>query len=128
MTNTGSQMIHIAQHTPLVLRWRKQFEILSSVWNPACTKTLTYQHTSRLVLFENLITIQLVSIHNWKARFGHKSFKCNFCTNSQKTANENTISNKYSILIGRFWHKSMKLVFECFMSVRPEIDNNIVGW
>jgi len=29
-------------------------------------------------------------------------------------------SNKYNVLIGRFWSMSRKIVLECFMTVRPE--------
>ena len=34
-----------------------------------------------------------------------------------RTANQNTVSNKYFVLIGQFWSRSTKLLLESFMTV-----------
>ena len=36
-----------------------------------------------------------------------------------KTANRNTMSNKYFGLIGQFWSTTTKIILESFMTVRP---------
>ena len=41
-------------------------------------------------------------------------------THTPKTANQNMISNKYSILIGQFWSTNTKRVFKSFMNVRRD--------
>jgi len=35
----------------------------------------------------------------------------------KKTANQNTVSKKYVVLIGVFWSMSTKFVLVCFMTV-----------
>ena len=50
-----------------------------------------------------------------------KPFKYDYCTPTRKPSNQNVISNKYSILIGRFWSMHMKLELQCFMTVGPEL-------
>ena len=52
-----------------------------------------------------------------------KPFKYDYCTPTRKPFNQNVISNKYSVLIGRFWRMHMK--FECFMTVGPELGEKL---
>jgi hypothetical protein len=37
-------------------------------------------------------------------------------THNHKTTNQNAVSNKSSILIGRFWSLSTKLILKCFLT------------
>jgi hypothetical protein len=42
-------------------------------------------------------------------------------TPKKKTPNQNAISNKYSVLIGRWWGTSYKLILASVMPVRPSL-------
>ena len=39
-----------------------------------------------------------------------------------QTANQNTVSNKYFILIGQFWSMSTIIILKSFMTIRPGLN------
>lgn len=48
-------------------------------------------------------------INKWNLRpYDKKHFEYNFCIHTRKTANQNTVWNKYRVPIGRFWSTSTK--------------------
>lgn len=48
-----------------------------------------------------------------------------FCTCTRKTANKNIVYHVSSVLIGRFWGTSTKLLHESFMTLRPGFRESI---
>ena len=55
--------------------------------------------------------------------YSRKAFECELCTHTGKTSNKNAISNKYNVMIGRFWSASTILVMEKLM--RLEVGRKI---
>ena len=43
--------------------------------------------------------------------YGHKTFEYQFYAHPQKMTNQNTVSNIYSVLVGRFWSTNVELQF-----------------
>lgn len=55
---------------------------------------------------------------NSQASYDPKTFGYRFDTYTRKTFYLNVVSNKYSVLIARFWSTSRKLVFKILMTVK----------
>ena len=93
-----------------------------------------------LLLFEN-INISSNKLIGWSssrrtlANISTLSFHCepfgtgltikklssrNFILIFKKSSNQNTVSNKYNVLVGWFCSTSTKIGLKCFMNIRPE--------
>ena len=49
-----------------------------------------------------------------------KNFQVGILYSFKKLSNQNTVSNKYNVLIGWFCSTSTKIGLKCFMNIRPE--------
>jgi hypothetical protein len=80
-------------------------------WNIANTG-VKHQSINHIFVFQNILpryTVQYCStkINKWNVRpYDKKHFEYNFCIHTRKTANQNTVWNKYRVPIGRFWSTS----------------------
>lgn len=61
-------------------------------------------------------TLCMALIQSRQLRSFTNTFGYRFGTHTRKTFNLNVVSNKYSILIARFWSTRVKLVFKIFLT------------